>query len=86
LIKKYTVQRYRIVTSEARILYDAIKERGWVRSAEVSGANTVTLVVKDSYLDTFENEIKTVSSKLKIQLYAIEKAETLEDAYNEVMQ
>jgi hypothetical protein len=51
----------------------------------VSGANSVTIVSRNSNLSAIRESIDEVSKGLDVRVYDVEKASTLEEAYREAM-
>ena len=85
-IQKHTESRYRIVTSDSRKLYEGIGDLHGIIRSKITGINTVTVIIKPNKLESFKTDAQRIASDLGITIYAFEVAESLEDAYWEVMQ
>ena len=85
IIQKRTQSTFRVICSNPQQLHDALKTDSSLSSSIVSGANSITIVTKESEDSSVKRTIDEVSKQLKVKVYEIEKASTLEDAYREAM-
>jgi ABC-2 type transport system ATP-binding protein len=85
IIDEHTKYRFRIVTSDSKSLFGALKEVSGIVDAIVSGANTISVTVEESKMEVVQTKVEELAKLLGIRVYAFEHAGTLEDAYKEVM-
>lgn len=85
IIRRKTQSTFRVICSNPQQLHDALRPSSSVLSAVVSGANSVTIVSRESEISALKKIIDEIADKLEIKVYEIVKASTLEDAYREAM-
>jgi ABC-2 type transport system ATP-binding protein len=85
LVRKYTAKRYKIIVSDPQKLIDSVKPLKGIRNAEITGANMITVRIDSGDISTIEHKVRTAASGLNIDIYEIRQAETLEDAFREVV-
>lgn len=84
-IRKYTTRRYRIVVSDPMKLIGVVQSVESILSAQITGANTITIRIDSEDVADVELRVRKAASSLNIHIYAIERAETLEDAFRELV-
>jgi ABC-2 type transport system ATP-binding protein len=84
-IRKYTGKRYRIVASDPKGLFDIVRQLEGILNAQITGANAITIRIDSPNVSDIERRVKEAAASLDIHVYAIEKAETLEDALRELV-
>ncbi len=85
IIQRRTQSTFRVICSDPQQLHDALRSLSSLSSSVVSGANSITIVSKENEISSIKGAIDEISKRLKIRVYEIEKASTLEDAYREAM-
>ncbi|MGV9169935.1 MAG: ABC transporter ATP-binding protein [Promethearchaeia archaeon] len=84
VIEKYTSNTFRIVTSDAVRLIEAVKQIPGVKEPRVSGGSSITFTSESRGIDDIQADIENVADSLDIKLYAVEKAGNLEVAFKEL--
>ncbi|MBS3795968.1 MAG: ABC transporter ATP-binding protein [Candidatus Thorarchaeota archaeon] len=84
VIEKYTSNTFRIVTSDAVRLIEAVKQIPGVEEPRVSGGSSITFTSESRGIDDIQADIENVADSLDIKLYAVEKAGNLEVAFKEL--
>ena len=85
IIDEHTKLRFRIVTSDSKVLFEALTGVSGLVETFISGANTVSVTIEEGKLKVIQTEVDEIAKSLGIRVYAFEQAGTLEDAYKEVM-
>lgn len=85
IVEEHTKLRFRIVTSDSKALFEALRDVSGLVESSVSGANTVSVTIKEGKLKAIRTEVEELAESLGVSVYAFEQAGTLEDAYKEVM-
>jgi ABC-2 type transport system ATP-binding protein len=85
LIKKYAVNRFKIVSSDPRTLEKGLSDLTGIADATITGVSSITIVVETEHMDIFEEKIRQLASSLGVEIHAIHKAASLEDTYREVI-
>ncbi len=86
IVRKRTAHSYRIVASDPRSLLNEVRNMRGVHNCVLSGTNTITVEIQQGNREKVESDVKAVAKGLNIEIYAVNQASTLEDAYREVMQ
>ncbi|MFO7835743.1 MAG: ABC transporter ATP-binding protein [Candidatus Thorarchaeota archaeon] len=84
VIEKYTSNTFRIVTSDAVRLIEAVKQIPGVKEPRVSGGSSITFTLELRGIDDIQADIENVADPLDIKLYAVEQAGNLEVAFKEL--
>ncbi|MFW9787589.1 MAG: ABC transporter ATP-binding protein [Candidatus Thorarchaeota archaeon] len=84
-IAKHTADHLRIVTSNARELLRAIESLEGIQFPKVVGTNTITAGFASDSIEASKAEVQRIAKDLGITVYAFENADSLEDAFREVM-
>lgn len=85
IIKEHTKQRFRIITSDSKALYNGLKDIPELIEVMVTGVSTVSVTFEEDNLSAIQTRVQEMAESLGIKVYAFEQAGTLEDAYREVM-
>lgn len=85
IIREHTKRRFRIITSDSKTLQGALKDIPELLEATVTGVSTVSVVLDKGNLKTVQARVEEIAESLGIKVYAFEQADSLEDAYKEVM-
>ncbi len=85
IVNDLTKWRFKIITSDSKALYEALKDVLELVEVSVSGANTVSVTIEEGKQKVIQTEVEEIAESLGIKVYAFEQAGTLEDAYKEVM-
>ena len=84
-IQRYTTRRFRVVTSNPKGLVGKLELMKDILECNISGANTITIRMESENLSGISSKIHEIGEKLGIRVYAIEHADTLEDAFRELV-
>ncbi len=84
-IARHTAEQVRIVTSNATDLMKAIEGIKGIQAPRIVGTNTITAGFPTESENKIKKEIERIASELGITVYAFEHADSLEDAFREVM-
>ncbi len=85
IIQRQTQQSLKVLCSDPKKLYETVQSSDFITSCVVSGANTVSISVRDITLSSVKENLDVMAQQLGIIIYGIEQANTLEDAYKEIM-
>lgn len=85
IIKEYTSTSFRIVVSDSKGLFKVIENMRGLISASISGINSITIRIEKDSIDRIQPEIERIARSYGIEVYAFEKANTLEEAYRSIM-
>lgn len=85
IIQRRTQSTFRVICSDPQQIHEALRSLSSVSSTVVSGANSVTIVSRESEVSALKKTIDEIAKKLEVKVYDIVKASTLEDAYREAM-
>jgi len=85
IIDAYTKEMFRIITSDSKSLFSAISDVKGISQPRITGANAITIRIEERSIEDIRIEIENVADSLGVQIYAIEKAATLENAYRGIM-
>jgi ABC-2 type transport system ATP-binding protein len=85
IIKKHTKEKIRLRTSNPLKLLEEIKHIQHIDRVEITGATSITISIEPRHIDFLKSEIEKCAKSLSIEIYAFEDAETLVDAYKEIM-
>lgn len=86
IIRKFSSSTFRIVASDCEgLLMQIAGIHGLVRPS-ISGANTITFSIENKSITEIQSDIEHVASAAKIKIYAVEPAQTLEEAFKVIMQ
>lgn len=85
IIENLTIGLYRIINSNPRALLYGIQSLRYLKSVEISGANSLTMKLQPHLLSKAEKDVQTVAIELGIHVYGIERADSLEDAFREAI-
>jgi ABC-type multidrug transport system ATPase subunit len=85
IIDAYTKEMFRIITSDSKSLFSAISNVKGIFQPRITGANAITIHIEGRSIEDIRSEVEEVADSLGVQIYAIEKAATLENAYRGIM-
>jgi len=85
VIKKHTEGRFRIRTSDSELLLSALNDMHYLEAADATGPTTITVTISPHKIELLEAEIEKVAKSLGINIYGVEPAYTLEDAFKEML-
>ena len=85
IIDAYTKEMFRIITSDSKSLFSAISNVKGISQSRITGANAITIHIEGRSIEDICSEIEKVADSLEVQIYAIEKASTLDNAYRRIM-
>lgn len=85
IIEKYTANIYKIITSDSKKLASTISDINGISDVRVTGANAVSIVIRNGGVKAIRGEITSIAESIGILIYAIEKDATLENAYRRMM-
>ena len=85
VIKKHTEGRFRIRTSDSELLMRALNDMHYLKAADATGPTTITVTISPHKIELLKAEIEKVAKSLGINIYGVEPAYTLEDAFKEML-
>ena len=85
IIQRQTKRSFKVLCSEPKKLYELIQSLDFITSSDVSGANTVSISVTEITMSSVKERLESIAHPVGITLYGLEQANTLEDAYKEIM-
>ncbi|MGY5875808.1 MAG: ABC transporter ATP-binding protein [Candidatus Thorarchaeota archaeon] len=86
IIKKHTTETFRIITSDSKKLRSAIDDIPGLSKAKISGANAITVRIEGREVEEVKADVVVIAESLEIEIYAIEEAASLENAYRRIME
>ncbi len=84
-VQRYTAKRFRILTSDPKRLITTVRQVSGVLNSQISGANIITIRIDTENISEVETMVRKSAKRLGVQVYAIERADTLEDAFRELV-
>ncbi len=84
VIRKHTGNRYRILCSDSSKIVSKLREITGVTSVRSQGPNTVSITVTGDSTKV-RGKIQATAQSLSVELYSMERAATLEDAFWDVI-
>ena len=85
IIDEYTKETFRIITSDSKSLFSTISNVKGISQSRITGANAITIHIEERSIEDIRSEVEKVADSLRIQIYAIERASTLDNAYRRIM-
>jgi len=85
IIDAYTKEVFKIITSDSKSLFSAISNVKGISQPRITGANAITIRIEERSIEDIRSEIEKIAYSMGVQIYAIEKAATLENAYRGIM-
>ncbi|MHA1135383.1 MAG: ABC transporter ATP-binding protein [Candidatus Thorarchaeota archaeon] len=85
VVTKFAASLYQIVVSDPHLIYDELANIDGVERVEIAGVKTITMALRDGKLDSIMIAIEQLAKQKGVRIYEIEKANTLEEAFLEVM-
>jgi len=85
IIQRQTQRTLRVLCSEPKKIYELIQSSDFTTSCVISGANTVTISIREDTYSSVKERLDALAQQVGTTIYAIEQANTLEDAYKEIM-
>jgi ABC-2 type transport system ATP-binding protein len=85
IIERRTSSMYRIITSDAMRLAEALQQIPELVGLRVSGANSITFGLESREIGEVQARVEGLAASLGIRIYTIEHARSLEGAFKEVM-
>ena len=76
---------YKIISSDSRRLFEDLHLMELFNNAEITGANSITFRIDPDALTKAEKDIQDAAKARGIKIYSIERADSLEDAFREVV-
>ena len=85
IIQKHTIDCLKVMTPEPEALQEALQSLAQTIRVSFSGVNALTIKTEAGESSRIERDIYDLAAKRKIKIYNIEKASTLEDAYESIV-
>jgi len=86
VIKQFASSQYHVVVSNPRLIVDDLASIEGIENVEIAGVKTISIALKDGKQDSVLRAIEEIARRKDVQVYEIEKASTLEEAFLKVMQ
>jgi len=76
---------YKIISSDSRRLFEDLRSMELFNNAEITGTNSITFRIDPDALTKAEKTIQDAAKAIGIKIYSVERADSLEDAFREVV-
>jgi ABC-type multidrug transport system ATPase subunit len=85
LVKKYTENRFKILTSDSKRLAGVLKKEDGVIDVLVTGTSSIVIEVTSNFTKQIELKLEEIASEIDVAVYEIDSTGNLEDVYRKVI-
>ncbi|MHA1652625.1 MAG: ABC transporter ATP-binding protein [Candidatus Thorarchaeota archaeon] len=85
ILDKHARNRYRVISSDIRRLFERLRGAGWIVETSVYGIKTASMQVKGLDMQEVWSRLQEAAGEIGVEIYGFSKAVSLEDIYDEII-